>query len=76
MSVNMVAAVTQSQSLAFEAPEDGVMKRLPCGSARLFLNIFLLWRIFFILPDGCRLNGILNYGIRRAAQASKSCVTQ
>ena len=46
--VNRVAAVTLSQALAFEAPEVGVMKHPPCGPAEPLLNIFLLWRIFFV----------------------------
>lgn len=46
--VNMVTAVTLSQALAFEAPEGGVMKHPPRDPAEPLLNIFLLWRIFFV----------------------------
>ena len=46
--INMVTAVTLGLSLAFEPPEEDVMRRLPRSPQEPLLNQFLMWRIVFI----------------------------
>ncbi len=46
--VNMVTAVTLAISLAFESPEEAVMKRPPRPPNEPILSPFLLWRIAFV----------------------------
>ncbi len=46
--VNMVTAVTLAISLAFESPEEAVMKRPPRPPDEPILTPFLLWRIPFV----------------------------
>ena len=46
--VNMVTAITLSLSLAFEPPEDAVMKRPPRNPKEALLSGFFLWRIAFV----------------------------
>ena len=46
--VNMVTAVTLAISLAFEPPEEAVMKRPPRPPNEPILSPFLLWRIVFV----------------------------
>jgi Ca2+-transporting ATPase len=46
--VNMVTAITLSLSLAFEPPEDEVMKRPPRDPSAALLSGFFLWRILFV----------------------------
>ncbi len=46
--INMITAVTLGLSLAFEPPEDNVMRRPPRSPREPLLNRFLIWRILFI----------------------------
>jgi len=46
--VNMITAVTLALSLAFEPPEQGVMKRQPRSPQEPLLSYFLFWRIVFV----------------------------
>jgi magnesium-transporting ATPase (P-type) len=46
--VNMITAVTLALSLAFEPPEDDVMRRQPRHAGEPILNQHLLWRILFV----------------------------
>ncbi|MGM0428100.1 MAG: cation-transporting P-type ATPase [Thermodesulfobacteriota bacterium] len=46
--INMITAVTLALSLAFEPPEEGVMKRPPRDPKESILSAFLLWRIGFV----------------------------
>lgn len=46
--INMVTAVTLGLSLAFESPEEDVMRRPPRSPREPLLNQFLVWRIIFI----------------------------
>jgi len=46
--VNMVTAVTLSLAIAFEQPEDNVMKRPPRNPRDQLINGFMLWRIGFV----------------------------
>ena len=54
--INMVTAVTLALSIAFEAPEHGIMKRPPRPPGEPLIEGFLLWRIAFVsalLVGGC-----------------------
>jgi len=54
--VNMITAVTLALALAFEPPEDDVMKRPPRHPAEPMLSRFFIWRIVFvslIIVAGC-----------------------
>ena len=46
--VNMVTAVTLALSLAFEPPEQNVMRRPPRGAQEPMLTPYLIWRIAFV----------------------------
>jgi magnesium-transporting ATPase (P-type) len=46
--VNMITAVTLALALAFEAPEDGVMRRPPRSPNEPILSVFLTWRVVFV----------------------------
>ena len=46
--VNMITAVTLALSLAFEPPEDNVMRRPPRRAGEPILNRHLVWRILFV----------------------------
>ena len=46
--VNMVTAVTLALSLAFEPPEQNVMRRPPRDAHELMLTPHLIWRITFV----------------------------
>lgn len=46
--VNMITAVTLALSLAFEPPEEDVMRRLPRKPGEPLLSGFLVWRIIFV----------------------------
>ena len=46
--VNMITAVTLALSIAFEPPEEGVMKRAPRDPKESILSPFLIWRIGFV----------------------------
>lgn len=46
--VNMITAVTLALTLAFEPPEQDVMKRLPRNPRAPLLSGFLTWRITFV----------------------------
>jgi calcium-translocating P-type ATPase len=46
--VNMITAVTLALSLAFEPPEENVMKRMPRDPKEAILSNFLIWRILFV----------------------------
>jgi magnesium-transporting ATPase (P-type) len=46
--VNMITAVTLALSLAFEPPEDEVMRRPPRHPGEPLLSRFLIWRILFV----------------------------
>lgn len=46
--VNMITAVTLALSIAFEPPEEGVMKRVPRDPKESILSPFLIWRIGFV----------------------------
>ncbi len=46
--VNMVTAVTLALSLAFEPPEQHVMRRPPRDARKPILNSHLLWRVLFV----------------------------
>lgn len=46
--INMVTAVSLALALAFERPEDNVMKRPPRPAGEELLSPFLLWRISFV----------------------------
>ncbi len=54
--VNMVTAVTLAIALAFEPPEDTVMKRPPRPPNQPIMGSFVIWRILFVgglLTIGC-----------------------
>ncbi|VAW91905.1 Cation-transporting ATPase, E1-E2 family [hydrothermal vent metagenome] len=46
--VNMVTAVTLALSLAFEPPEQNVMRRPPRNASEPMLNSHLIWRVAFV----------------------------
>jgi magnesium-transporting ATPase (P-type) len=46
--VNMITAVTLGLVLAFEPPEDGVMRRPPRAPDAPLVDLHLLWRIVFV----------------------------
>lgn len=46
--VNMITAVTLALSLAFEPPEENVMKRPPRRASEAILSGHLIWRILFV----------------------------
>ncbi len=46
--VNMITAVTLGLALAFEAPEQDVMRRPPRAAGEAILSGFLVWRIVFV----------------------------
>lgn len=46
--VNMVTAVTLALSLAFEPPEQNVMRRLPRDAHEPILTSHLIWRVTFV----------------------------
>jgi magnesium-transporting ATPase (P-type) len=46
--VNMVTAVTLALSLAFEPPEQNVMRRNPRAAHEPMLSAYLIWRICFV----------------------------
>jgi magnesium-transporting ATPase (P-type) len=46
--VNMVTAVTLALSLAFEPPEQNVMRRPPRDASEPMLSPYLIWRITFV----------------------------
>lgn len=46
--INMVTAVTLGLALAFEPPEEGVMRRPPRSPDEPLLTQFLVWRIVFV----------------------------
>lgn len=46
--VNMITAVTLALALAFEPPEDNIMKRPPRSPKEPLLSRFLVWRIVFV----------------------------
>jgi len=46
--VNMVTAVTLALSLAFEPPEQNVMRRLPRDAHEPMLTSYLIWRVVFV----------------------------
>lgn len=46
--VNMVTAVTLGLALAFEPPEQNVMKRKPRNPKATLLDSFFIWRIIFV----------------------------
>ena len=46
--VNMVTAVTLALSLAFEPPEQNVMKRPPRNAHQPILSPYLIWRVTFV----------------------------
>ncbi len=46
--INMITAVTLALALAFEPPEDGIMRRAPRPPGEPLLSGFLLWRITFV----------------------------
>ncbi|MFO7727033.1 MAG: cation-transporting P-type ATPase [Desulfonatronovibrio sp.] len=46
--INMVTAVSLALALAFERPEDNVMKRPPRPAGEELISPFLLWRISFV----------------------------
>lgn len=46
--VNMVTAITLSLTLAFEPPEDEVMRRPPRDPKEPLLTLFLAWRVLFV----------------------------
>ena len=46
--VNMVTAVTLALSLAFEPPEQSVMRRPPREAKKAILTPHLLWRVLFV----------------------------
>ncbi len=46
--VNMVTAVTLALSLAFEPPEENVMRRSPRGAHEPILTPHLIWRVAFV----------------------------
>jgi magnesium-transporting ATPase (P-type) len=46
--VNMITAVTLALALAFEPPEQNVMRRPPRDSREPLLTFYLIWRIVFV----------------------------
>ena len=46
--VNMVTAVTLALSLAFEPPEENVMRRPPRDAKEPILNSYLVWRVAYV----------------------------
>lgn len=46
--VNMITAVTLALTLAFEPPENNVMKRPPRDPKEPILSTFIIWRIIFV----------------------------
>jgi len=46
--INMITAVTLALTLAFEPPEQNVMKRAPRDPREPLLSGFLIWRILFV----------------------------
>jgi len=66
--VNMVAAITLSMALAFEAPEADVMQRPPRPAAEPLLNPFLVWRIVFV--SGLMVLGSLGFFIWEQARGA------
>lgn len=46
--VNMVTTVTLALALAFEPPEENIMKRPPRSPDEPIISRYLLWRIFFV----------------------------
>jgi len=66
--VNMVTAVTLCLTLAFEPPEDRVMKRPPRAPDAPLLDWFLIWRVAFVsLLLVLGLLGIFMYELRQGA---------
>ncbi len=46
--VNMITAVTLALSLAFEPPEQNVMRRPPRDAREPLLSLYLVWRVAFV----------------------------
>lgn len=46
--VNMVTAVTLALALAFEPPEEGIMRRQPRPPDEPIISAYLIWRIVFV----------------------------
>lgn len=67
--VNMVTAVTLALALAFEPPEEGIMKRPPRQADEPIISGYLIWRIVFV---SCMIAAvsILHFMYRRQTGAS------